>query len=343
MQALVLEDFGRMVVVDRDHRDPRPGEVAVAVAAVGICGSDIHGFTGENGRRRPGQLMGHEAAGRVHALGDGVTGLEPGDAVTFNPVIGCGRCTACASGHRQQCPDRQVIGVDPEIPAAFAERIVVPATNVVPLGADFPVELGALVEPLAVAVHAVGRAAIRPGDVTLVLGGGPIGQSAVLALARAGATTVLVSEPDPARRRLCADLGAHAIDPGSGSIRDQVLHAAGRPADVALDAVGISASLADAFAATRDGATVVLVGMGTPRLDLSAFDVSVAERSIIGSFCYSDADFTDTAAWARSHADDLRRLVSQEVPLRSAPATFEMLAHRPSVAGKVLVRFDTDD
>ncbi len=157
MKALVLRGDYDIAVEERP--DPRPGssEVVVEVIATGICGSDFHGYSGENGRRHPGQVMGHETVGRIDELGSGVTGLAPGQLVTVNPVMGCNDCAACASGQQQWCSRKVVLGVAPEISAAFAERVAVPAANIVTLPEEMPAELGALVEPLAVGYHAVRR------------------------------------------------------------------------------------------------------------------------------------------------------------------------------------------
>jgi hypothetical protein len=115
----------------------------VEVIATGICGSDFHGYSGENGRRHPGQIMGHETVGRVRELGVDVAGLTVGQLVTVNPVMSCHACPACLSGQEQWCPRRVVFGVAREIPAAFAERFAVPASSIVPLPEDMPEELGA--------------------------------------------------------------------------------------------------------------------------------------------------------------------------------------------------------
>ncbi|MGH3588361.1 MAG: zinc-dependent alcohol dehydrogenase, partial [Pseudonocardia sp.] len=173
MRALVLDDFWQLSVGSVPDPAPGPDDVLIEVVATGICGSDLHGYTGENGRRVRGQVMGHETVGRVlTAAGD----LAVGDAVTVNPVLWCGRCRHCAAGREQACPDKQVIGVAPELVSAFAERMAVPVRNVVPLPEGMPLEHGALVEPLAVGYHALVRGACGAGEAVLVIGGGPIGQ-----------------------------------------------------------------------------------------------------------------------------------------------------------------------
>jgi threonine dehydrogenase-like Zn-dependent dehydrogenase len=151
MRALVLRKMGELVLEERDDPAPGDGEVLLRVVATGICGSDIHGYTGANGRRVPGQVMGHEAVGTVAALGPGSegSGLHVGQPATFNPVVVPIEDAEAFAGREQHSANKTVIGVAPEISAAFADYVVVPARNVVPLPEDMPIERGALVEPLA--------------------------------------------------------------------------------------------------------------------------------------------------------------------------------------------------
>lgn len=341
MRALVLHDFGHLRVEERPRPEPGPGEVLIRVAATGICGSDIHGYTGENGRRVPGQVMGHESAGTVAALGDDVAdgGLVIGQPVTFNPVVVPDDDLAIFAGREQHSPRKTVIGVAPQVPAAFADYVLVPARNVVPLPESLPIELGALVEPLAVAVHAV-RRVLRPSvSRALILGGGPIGQSTVLALQMHGVETVYISEPDAPRRELCRRLGAIALDTATQSVVEAVT-AEGGLVDVTIDAVGITATVNQALEATVLGGDICLVGMGAPRLDVDAYRVSTEERSIVGSFTYSAQDFVDAAAHIASDPPQVRELVSREVTPEEADAAFTALAAGNGTPGKTVVRFD---
>jgi len=340
VKALVLQKFGTIVVEERPDPFPAAGEVLLALIATGICGSDLHGFTGANGRRVPGQVMGHESVGRVLALGDGVSGPAVGTLVTFNPVVIPEADASDWAGREHQHPAKTVIGVAPDVVAAFAQLITVPARNVVPLPEGMPVNHGALVEPVAVAVHAVNRVGAATARSALVIGGGPIGQSLVLALTRAGVQHVLVSEVDPARRALLQQLGATALDPSAGPVAGQVSAQLGEPADVAFDAVGISASLADALASTRPGASVCLVGMGRPRLELDAYAISTAERSVVGSFTYSADDFRTAVDVVASAPDVAEALISRVVDLGEGPAAFTALAAGDGTPGKVLVNLE---
>lgn len=338
MRALVLEEFGRLAVQERPVPAVNRDQVLIEVSATGICGSDVHGFTGENGRRTPGQVMGHESAGTVAAVGDGADPGLIGRPVTFNPVVIPDEARQTYGGREQHAPGRYVIGVRADVSAAFAEYLAVPARNVVPMPPGLPTSHGALIEPLAVAVHAVRRAGVRPDNAVLVLGGGPIGQSIVLALRMLGAHRVAVSEVAPPRRELVSRLGAAVLDPNEGAVADRSAGVLGGPADIAIDAVGIEATLADALRATRVGGVVCLVGMGAPTLALDAYRVSTEERAIIGSFTYADRDFTDAAAWLGTEPALAATLVSREIPLEQAQAAFTGLAAGDDTAGKILVR-----
>lgn len=334
MRALVLKDFGEMTV--REVPDPtvEPGHVLLRVHATGICGSDLHGFTGENGRRHPGQVMGHETVGRVAALGAGVDEavFPVGTAVTVNPVVVPADQLQHYRGREQQAPGRTVIGVHPEVVAAFAEYISVPARNVLTIDPEVPIEHGALVEPLAVAAHAMTQAGVAEGQRLLIIGGGPIGQSAVIAGQHARAAEIIVSEVDAERRSLCESLGAATVDL---TANEDALVAA--PADVTVDAVGTTATLRDALRNTVGGGTVCLVGMGSPTVEIQAFGISTEERALVGSFTYSATDFERAVSWLSS-STALPSLISKVVDLDEAPSEFARQAAGDVAPGKVLVR-----
>lgn len=346
VKALVLNEYHHLSVETRPDPPVGSGEVRLRVAATGICGSDLHGYTGENGRRHRGQVMGHETVATVESIGepdaDGDTaaaGLAIGQLVTVNPVMGCGQCRHCREHAEQRCAERRVIGVDPAISAAFAELMTVPARNVVPLPNGFPVPPGALIEPLAVGFHAARRGDVSDGSHVLVIGGGPIGQAAALAARRLGAA-VAVAEISPSRRQLLDHLGFHVLDPAGGRLAEEACDRLGQPPDVVIDAVGRDETLGAALSASAVAARIVIVGMDSPRLELGAYQLTTAERTLLGSFSYGSQEFADTAAWAGGHLIDLEPLISDIVPLDAAPKAFADLARGAGPAGKVLVRLD---
>jgi threonine dehydrogenase-like Zn-dependent dehydrogenase len=334
MRALVFHGPWDLAVENRPEPEPGPSDALLEIVATGICGSDLHGYTGETGRRHPGQVMGHETVARV--LEDQTGRHAAGSLVTVNPVIGCGHCPACVAGAAQRCPDRKVIGVRPDISAAFAERMVAPTRNVVALPVGTPADVGSLVEPLAVGHHAMERADLTGDDRVLVVGGGPIGQAAALAARRLGGATVLVAELDTVRRDLLTRLGFDTVDPATQSADDITAVLGGR-ATVVIDAVGTSRTLQTAFDTSALGARIVLLGMGAPRVEISAYAVSTEERTILGSFSYDEAGFRQTAKWASAHAPSLLPLIDARVDLDDAPETFRALANGELHASKVLV------
>lgn len=339
MRALVLTSFGQLEVLERPRPQPGPGEIAIEIAATGICGSDLHGYTGDTGRRVPGQVMGHESSGRIAALGSRVdpANFPVGTLVTFNPVLACGHCSACSTGNEQACANIRVIGVDPSIQASFAEYIVVPQRNVVRLPESLRAELGALVEPLSVGYHAARRGGCGSDDRVVVIGGGPIGQACFLAARRLGAERIVVTEFAESRRAMIERLGGDALDPTTDGFAASVHERLGGRADLVLDAVGTTASLRDAVALSAPGSRLVLVGMNSPQLVLDAYEWSTRERTLIGSFCYTAGDFAETAEWAGSRGELLAMLVDGFIDLDGAPAAFAELASGALQASKVLV------
>lgn len=161
----------------------------------------------------------------------------------------------------------------------------------------------------------------------------------ILAALQEGAAKVLVSEIDQGRRELCARLGATVLDPLEGDLAVQVRATFGSLADVTIDAVGISATMIGAISATRFGGKISLVGMGSPQLVLDAYLISTEEREIIGSFCYTNQDFLDAAAWVNKGLPVLAELISRQVPAHQADKAFAGLASGDGTSGKVLVSF----
>lgn len=326
MRVLVFDGPHQMHIETRPRPEPRAGEALVDVGFVGICGSDIHGYSGESGRRAPGMIMGHEASGWVAELGPEATGPAPGTAVTFIPSLYCGgEC-----GHRveNQCDQLKVIGVAPEIQGAFADAIVVPADRLRSLGGLSP-EVGATIEPVAIGVHAVDRAGVQAGQTVLVVGGGMIGQCVAHSARLAGADSITISEPDPHRRSLAEASGFSTVAPGE--LGDRGLF------DVAFDAVGVSPTAAASIEAVRKGSTVCFVGLGHGEIQIPLFSVVVAERHIVGSFAYPDAAFEAAIEHLTAGRIDVGPLIGSVEAFEGVADAFEDLATRARADAKVLM------
>jgi L-iditol 2-dehydrogenase len=311
-----------MPLEERPEPVAGPGQVVVAVRASGICGSDVHGFTGSTGRRRIGVVMGHEAAGEVIAAGNGVERLRVGDRVVLRSILPCGRCDRCLQGQPNLC----------------AERVLVPEAMADPIPDSLSFEDAALVEPLAVAMHAVELAPFGPADTVAIVGAGPIGLLTLLAVRRRGAGRILVTDRDPHRLGLARALGADkAIDVAAGDPVERVLAATdGRGADAVLEAVGIAPTVAQSIAIARPGGTVTWVGNSAPEVPVAMQQVVTRELTIRGAYGFVDefARAIDAlaAGWSDAHG-----LIERKAPLEDGEGLFRDLAAGTVPAVKVVL------
>src|SRR5256885_5519389 len=270
MKALLLSKNKHLEMTDLPVPRAEPGEVLVRVAACGICGSDVHGYDGSSGRRIPPIVMGHEAAGRIAAIGSGVTGFTEGDRVTFDSTVYCGTCGYCRRGEVNLCDNRQVLGVscaDYRRAGAFAEFVAVPSRIVYRLPDSLSFAEAAMLEAVAVAVHAVSLAQVSSSSTALVLGAGMIGLLVVPALRVTGCSRVLVADIDSSRLKLAQDVGATAVLSADAGLIAQVFElSGGAGVDVAVEAAGRNETVGAAIESVRKGGTVVIVGDISPQV-----------------------------------------------------------------------------
>jgi threonine 3-dehydrogenase len=263
MQAIVKEQRAPgLKVTSVPKPSAGPGEVLIAVRHVGVCGTDLHIADWDawaQSRIRPPVVVGHEFAGEIVAVGDGVAGLKTGQLVTAEGHIVCGHCLQCRSGNGHICQNTRIIGVDRD--GAFAEYIVMPAPNVFPLE-GIPTTVGAIMDPLGNAFHAV-LAADIPGSSVFIVGCGPIGCFAAGVARAAGAAKVIASDVNEKRLELARCMGVHVT---INAARDDVVQAVlaetgGEGADVVCEMSGVASALHQAFAAVRKGGRVQLLGI----------------------------------------------------------------------------------
>lgn len=271
---------------------PGKGEVLIRNRAAGVCGTDIHIVGGEKGASpvKPPVVLGHEYAGEIVAIGEGVTGFVPGDHVTVDPNIYCGECYACRIGKKQHCAHMDAIGVGRD--GGFAEYSLVPAAQCFLLDPKLSFEAGAMAEPLACCLHGIDRARIRPGDHVYIIGGGTIGLLMVQLAKLSGAATITLSEPVALRREIGLSLGATwALAPSDGIFpQDAPESLRLRGADVVIECVGNSAATARAFEASARGATLLLFSVPSPdaTFPIPMYDIFQKELTICGSFVNPD-------------------------------------------------------
>jgi len=307
MKAARFHGPGDIRIDDVPEPTPGPGQVQVAVDWCGICGTDLHEylegpiFIPPKGSPHPitgaelPVVMGHEFAGVVSAVGSGVSGVVEGDKVAVEPYYVCGECSACAAGRYNICRKLGFIGLaGPD--GGFAEKCVVDQRWIHPLG-DLSTDVGALVEPLAVAYHAVRLSAIKPGGTAVVFGAGPIGLVTAASLKAVGAGQVISVEMAAARKTKASVAGADVVlDPTETNVPDAVRElTGGAGADVAFECAGIDAVLASAIGSVRPGGTVVNVAIWGHPATVQMNDLVLSEINVIGSLAYC-GDHPDTIA-----------------------------------------------
>ena len=341
MKALLLEAPASLAIRQMQEPVAGPGEVLIRVAACGICGSDVHGYDGSSGRRIPPLVMGHEAAGIVAAIGPGVTRFAPGDRVTFDSTVYCGNCFFCTRGEVNLCDRREVVGVSCQEfrrHGAFAELVAVPERIVYALPQSMEFAEAAMLEAVAVALHAVHLTTLAPDSSVLVIGAGMIGLLIVQSLQALGCKRILVADVDETRLRLARELGAeHALCASGASLIDAVLQQTeGRGVDAVLEAVGRDETIRTAIDAVKKGGTVTLVGNITPTVTLPLQRVVSRQIRLQGS-CASCGEYPEAIRLVAEGRIRVRSLITAVAPLEQGPDWFTRLhAREPNLMKIVL-------
>ena len=320
MRALRLTSIGDpLVAVEQPTPAPAAGEVLVRVRAAGICHSDAHYRAGRSASLRAPLTLGHEVAGEIAALGAGVTTHAVGDRVCLHYLVTCGRCAHCVAGREQYCTTGAMIGHHRD--GGYAEFIVVPARNAVPLPAEVPFEHGAaLMCSSATSLHALRRGRLAPGETVAVIGIGGLGISAVQLAKAMGALEVYAVDLDPAKLAVAAAHGAIAIDASRGDavvmLRDRT---DGRGVDVALEVVGSPATMRQALQMCAVHGRAVIAGLSRDPMTLDSYrELLGPEAELIGSNDHLLSELPLLLEFARRKALDLTDVVVGTVPLDAA-------------------------
>ena len=342
MKALVLEEYNKLVY--RDFPDPvvADDEVLVKVEAVGICGSDVHGMDGSTGRRIPPLVMGHEAAGVISALGKDVTGWKPGDRVTFDSTIYKLDDWYTRRGMYNLSDDRMVLGVSPEEyrrHGAFAEYVNVPQHILYTIPDEVSFTQASMVEPVAVAAHAVELIPLEWNDTAVVVGCGMIGLFVVQVLRARGCGQIIAIDLDDDKISLAKELGADTgFNPKRDDIQKEVKAlSAGRGADVAFEVVGISDTVKIAIDSVRRGATVTLVGNLSATAEIPLQAVVTQQIRLQGS-CASCGEYPAVLDMLARKEVNVEAILSAEAPLSEGATWFQRLYNKEPGLIKVVLK-----
>ncbi len=326
MKALVYEGAWQMPL--RQVQAPRvetPDDMIVAVQAVGICGSDVHGFKGTTGRRKPPIIMGHEFTGTITAVGSNVSDKRVGDRVVVNPILACGKCDNCLAGLSNICFNRSGLGVN--LNGAYADAVRVHQKMVYSLPQDMTWEQGTLVEPLAVAMHAVNLTPFQMMDTVAVVGAGTIGLLTLVAAKLRGAGKVIITDVSPHRlemaRRLGADIAINvaAKDPVA-VVQEQTR---GLGASAVIEAVGITPTVKQSLALVRNGGHVTWIGNSDPEVQINMQQIVTREVTVAGAYGFNQ-EFGQSIETIRSRRIDPMLLVERRAALKEGTQIIDDLA-----------------
>ncbi len=341
MKALVLEEYHKLVYKDVPEPEIQSNEVLVKVHACGICGSDVHGIDGSSGRRIPPIIMGHEAAGIITKIGKGVRGWQVGDKVTFDSTIYPIDDWFTMRGMYNLSDNRMVLGVscgDYRRHGAFAEYVAVPQHILYKIPDKVTFNQAAMVEPMAVAIHAVELTPVVVNDTAVVVGAGIIGLFIIQILKIKGCGQIIAVELQSERLELAKELGAtETLNSDECDMVEQVQKLTeNRGADVAFEAVGIIPTVKLAIDCVRKGATVTLVGNLTPSIDLPLQTVVTRQLHLQGS-CALCGEYPTALSLIEQGRIDVDKILSVTAPLSEGAQWFKRLYNKEKGLLKVIL------
>ncbi|MDR3590171.1 MAG: alcohol dehydrogenase catalytic domain-containing protein [Negativicutes bacterium] len=337
MRAGYLAETKKLEV--REVEVPACGDkdVLISVKAAGLCGSDFHTFHGSHPFRKAPMILGHEAAGEVVKVGAKVSRIKVGDRVTVEPIMTCGTCIYCRNGQYNLCPNRIPAGLGGWI-GSFAEYFVAEEKRVHLLPPELDYDLGVLVEPLAVGVHAVRMGNVTPGSSCAILGAGTIGLLAGVAAQEAGASRVFCTDINTFRLEKAREMGMFSIKADTEPVEDIIRAAEPDGPEVILLAVTSPAVLDQAIKLVRRGGKVVVIALFSKPITFDINTLQGCEIDLKGSHIYTKEDFDTAMKILVDRKADLQKAITHHVNFNGMVEAFEMLADPQNTAIKVIVK-----
>lgn len=342
MNALVLTEYMNL----RYQEVPKPvltspTQTLVRIKAASICGSDVHGYDGSTGRRQPPLIMGHEGSGVIEEVGSMVTNFKVGDRVTFDSTIFCGSCHFCKQGLFNLCDNRRVLGVgcdEYKQDGIFAEYAIIEERVLFALPEGLSFEEAAMVEPAAVAAHALSLASPSLHEDVAVVGAGLIGLLTIKLLRTITSGKIIALDVDKNRREKALEVGAdYAFDPSDSTLTTRVMElTANLGLNLVYEAVGATAPIQTAIALTRKGGTVVLVGNVSPKIELPLQSVVTRQIKLQGS-CAINGEYPSVLKMMADKVLDVTDLISKVAPLAEGKLWFDRLYNKEGDLLKVVL------
>lgn len=333
MKAIVYHGPNQISIIEKEIPEIKTGWALIKTSHVGICGTDLNIYAGAHPRAQAPLIMGHEFSG---TLVKGHPSLPDGTPVTVNPLLTCGECQPCLTGQSHVCETLRLVGIDCD--GAMAEYVIAPVERIVPLPASISMKLGALLEPVAVAVHAARQGEYQPGDDVVVFGAGTIGLCMAMTLKSYGATNVMIVEPNELRLQKAEELGFTGINPMKQDVHEVVLQKTnGRGADFVYDCAGHPSVIQQVTKVVKVRGKVVVVGAYKKPAEVNLLEGMFKELSMNFVRVYTERDF-EIAGELLNAAPEFEKLITHELAADEAQTGFDLLT-TPSDAVKVMYKF----
>lgn len=338
MKQAVMTAPGKIEFQDIAKPEAGPKQVVVKIKNIGICGSDMHVYHGKHPYTSYPVVQGHEVSGEVAFVGSEVTGVKQGERITIQPQVVCGECYACQHGNYHICDNLKVMGF--QTMGAAAEFFAVDAEKLLKLPKQFSFEHGAMVEPLAVAVHALGRHGQVDGKKILVLGAGPIGNLVAQAAKGMGADQVMIVDISDFRIRLAEKCGIdHAVNNSQADLGEELQHAFGKDkADLILECVGINPTIEQAVQHARKGTDIIVVGVFGDKATVDLGLVQDRELKLIGTLMYQEKDFRKAIELMAERKIMLEPLITDYFDFQDYQKAYEYIEEKKDKTMKVMIR-----
>lgn len=315
------------------------GQIKIKMKRIGVCGSDIHVYHGKHPYTTYPVVQGHEMSAEVVEVGDDVLHLKVGDKVTIQPQVVCGSCYPCTHGMYNACEVLKVMGF--QTTGMASEYFVTEANKALKLPDSMSYEHGALIEPLAVAVHAIRRQGIIKDKKVLVLGGGPIGNLVAQAAKAMGAKDVLLSELSEYRKKTAQICGIKVVDPSKENLLDKIVECFGNDkADVIFECIGINATMKQAIDYARKGSDIVVVGVFADLGSINMGYIQDHELRLIGTAMYRIEDYREAIDLIEANLIELDALITHRVKFMEYPKAYQIVDEEKDKAMKILILFD---
>ena len=348
MKALVMREYKHLSYEDVETPKPKKGEVLVRIKACSVCGSDVHGFDGSTGRRRPPVIMGHEASGVIEACGPGIKNYKVGDRVTFDSTVYCNECEMCKCGKVNLCSNRQVLGVSCEEynrQGCFAEYVTLPEYILYRIPDNVTYVQASMVEPLSVAYHASTRTQIKPGDSVILFGIGTIGLLTLQVVRSFGAKQIIACDIDDSRLELAKKNGAtDCINTKDPEALSKILSLTkdGAGVDIAIDATGIDATANLCIKSVHLDGRVILIGNVAPTVNFPLQYVVTHQISLFGS-CASAGEYPQCLDLIAAGKVEVDSMISKVIPLADGDKWMNKIYNREDGLTKIVFLCDESE